>query len=69
MEAYVAQEALQLHEAQAGKNDIQIGILPFLRPDNSLGGFTMMLPWVASHRFDLENEYVVAVMTKHVRAH
>lgn len=65
LEAYVAQEALQLHEAQVDKNDVQVGTLAQARE---------LVQWLyreavigkVSPVFELENEYVVAVMTKRV---
>ncbi len=65
LETYVAQEALQLHEAQVGKNDVQVGILAHARE---------LVRWLyndaavgkVSPVFELDNAYVVAVMTKQV---
>ena len=65
MKAYAAQEALQLHEAQVGKNAVQIGglsqsreIVRWLYNDAVVGQVSSV--------FELDNEYIVAVMTKHV---
>lgn len=65
LETYAAQEALQLHEAQAGKNDAQVGVLSqarelvrWLYNDAAVGQ--------VSPAFELDSEYVVAVMTEHV---
>jgi peptidyl-prolyl cis-trans isomerase D len=63
--AYATQEALQLHEAQVSKNAVQIGTLSQTRE---------LVRWLyndavvgqVSSIFELDNEYVVAVMTKHV---
>jgi peptidyl-prolyl cis-trans isomerase D len=65
LKAYATQEALQLHEAQVSKNAVQIGDLSQTRE---------MVRWLyndaivgqVSSVFELDNEYVVAVMTKHV---
>jgi peptidyl-prolyl cis-trans isomerase D len=65
LKAYAAQEALQLHEAQVGKNAVQIGglsqsreIVRWLYNDAVVGQVSSV--------FELDNEYIVAVMTKHV---
>jgi peptidyl-prolyl cis-trans isomerase D len=67
LKAYAAQEALQLHEAQVSKNAAQVGdlaqtreIVRWLYNDAVLGQVSPV--------FELDNEYVVAVMTKHVPA-
>ena len=60
-----AQEALQIQEAQVGKNDVQVGRLAQARE---------LVRWLyndttvdqVSPVFELDSEYVVAVMTKHV---
>lgn len=65
LEAYAAQEALQLHEAQVSKNEVQVGDLSQARE---------LVRWLyndavvgqVSPVFELDNEYVVAVMTEHV---
>jgi peptidyl-prolyl cis-trans isomerase D len=65
LETYVAQEALQLHEAQVHKNDVQVGSLRQARE---------LVRWLyndatvdqVSPIFELDNEYVVAVMTKRI---
>ena len=65
LEAYAAQEALQLHEAQVSKNEEQVGDLSQARE---------LVRWLyndavvgqVSPVFELDNEYVVAVMTEHV---
>ena len=65
LEAHSAQEALQLHEAQVGKNDVQIGMLSqarelvrWLYNDAAVGQVSPV--------FELGSEYVVAVMTNRV---
>ena len=65
LETYAAQEALQLYEAQVGKNDEQVGSLArarelvrWLYNDAAVGKVSPV--------FELDNEYVVAVMTEHV---
>jgi peptidyl-prolyl cis-trans isomerase D len=62
---YAAQEALQLHKAQIGKNDVQVGTLAqarelvrWLYNDAAVGHVSPV--------FELDSEYVVAVMTQHV---
>jgi len=65
LETYAAQEALQLHEAQVGKNDVRVGplaqareLVRWLYNDAALGHVSPV--------FELDSEYVVAVMTEHV---
>jgi peptidyl-prolyl cis-trans isomerase D len=66
LEAYAAQEALQLHEAQVSKNEGKVGNLSKARE---------LVRWLyndavvgqVSPVFELDSEYVVAVMTGHVR--
>lgn len=65
LEAYAAQEALQLHEAQVDKNDVSVGTLAqarelvqWLYRDAALGKVSPI--------FELENAYVVAIMTERV---
>jgi peptidyl-prolyl cis-trans isomerase D len=65
LEAYVAQEVLQLYEAQVGKNDVQVGILAqarelvrWLYNDAAVGKVSPV--------FELDSMYVVAVMTEQV---
>ena len=67
LEAYAAQEALQVHEVQAGTNDGRVGNLAQARP---------LVRWLyndaainkVSPVLELGNHYVVAVMTKRVPA-
>jgi peptidyl-prolyl cis-trans isomerase D len=65
LEAYSAQEALQLHDAQVGKNDVQMGTLSqarelvrWLYNDAAVGKVSPV--------FELGSEYVVAVMINRV---
>jgi len=65
LETYAAQEALQLYEVQVGKNDEQVGpltqareLVRWLYNDAAVGHVSPV--------FELDNEYVVAVMTNHV---
>jgi peptidyl-prolyl cis-trans isomerase D len=65
LKAYAAREGLRLLEAQVSKNAVQIGALSQARE---------LVRWLyndavvgqVSSVFELDNEYVVAVMTKHV---
>ena len=67
LKAYADQEALTLHEAQVGKNDVQVGPLAQARE---------LVRWLyneatvgkISPAFELEHRYVVAIMTQHVRS-
>jgi len=65
LQAYGTQEILQLHEAQVGKNDVQVGELPqaralvrWLYNDAAVGQVSPVL--------ELDDAYVVAIMTKHI---
>ena len=65
LEAYAAQEGLQLHEAQVSKNTMQVGTLAqarelvrWLYNDATVGQVSPV--------FELDSAYVVAVMTRHV---
>jgi peptidyl-prolyl cis-trans isomerase D len=65
LETYAAQEALQLREVQVGKNEEQVGplaqareLVRWLYNDAAVGHVSPV--------FELDSEYVVAVMTEHV---
>jgi peptidyl-prolyl cis-trans isomerase D len=65
LEAYAAQDTLQLHEAKVNKNEEQVGDLSQARE---------LVRWLyndavvgqVSPIFELDNKYVVAVMTEHI---